>query len=266
MMIDLYEYYINNVKEDEYCYRFYKQITNVNKTYNVFSGYIETNNYEFKLFDVTEIIVKFRNLCQPQCPIDSNENKCWFYLICYYLNKNGYYIDQFPNILRRPPEEPSSFSEGEIKTYLISKGIHQNGTVTYASRRVLVSELDFKKSYDSLEIDIDINEMFQRISTRNASFQEMSEDEKLKEILNLIEHMLKKDGKYIEIQYDNVSFDYISDDLIIKYKKQTQCFRHASEDAIKERLMFTDIQKEFLIDLGIVIIKTIYHSLNETSK
>lgn len=262
MMIDLYEYYINNVKEDEYCYRFYKQITNVNKTYNVFSGYIETNNYEFKLFDVTEIIVKFRNLCQPQFPIDSNENKCWFYLICYYLNKNGYIIEQFPDVLRRPPEIPSNFTCDEIRTYLINKGIHRNGIVPYSERRVLVANLVFKQNINSVEVGIDIDNLFQKISTRQASFQEMSTDEKIKEIINLIEYMLKGEKGYSKVDYSSISLDYINEDLVKKYKKQVQCFRHASVSSLNERKTFNEKQKDFLIDLGIIILKVIYSIVN----
>lgn len=78
-MIDLYEFYFKNIKEEDYYYRFYSSIKNVNKTYNIFTGEQETSDYEFKLYDIDEIIEKFRSLCEPNCSSNSSENFCWFY-------------------------------------------------------------------------------------------------------------------------------------------------------------------------------------------
>ena len=44
--MDLKEFYFNNIQEEEYHYRFYDSIKDVNKIYNVFSGYEEVNDYE----------------------------------------------------------------------------------------------------------------------------------------------------------------------------------------------------------------------------
>ena len=64
--MDLKEYYLQNVKETDYHYRFRKTIQNSNITYNIFTGYEETNDYQFEIFDVEEAITKFRGLCQPE--------------------------------------------------------------------------------------------------------------------------------------------------------------------------------------------------------
>ena len=37
-MIDLREYYLDNISEDDYYYRFFSLIEGVNRTYNVFYG------------------------------------------------------------------------------------------------------------------------------------------------------------------------------------------------------------------------------------
>ena len=83
--------------------------------------------------------------------------------------------------------------------------------------------------------------MFMEISTRNARFENMTIDEKIKEIANLIENLL-----------------YVDDEIIKKYRKQIQCFRHSSNNALEERKQFSDEEKEFIIDYGITIIKLIY--------
>ena len=100
--MDLREYYLKNVKETDYHYRFLDLVKKVNYSFNVFYGASETQNYHFEIYDVEEAITKFRELCQPDVNF-SVENKCWFYLITYYLNMLGYEIKEFPRILARPP-------------------------------------------------------------------------------------------------------------------------------------------------------------------
>lgn len=100
--------------------------------------------------------------------------------------------------------------------------------------------------------------MFMKISTRNARFENMTIDEKIKEIANLIENLLYVDGNYIKLDYSKHCFEYVDDEIIKKYRKQIQCFRHSSNNALEERKQFSDEEKEFIIDYGITIIKLIY--------
>ena len=51
---------------------------------------------------------------------------------------------------------------------------------------------------------------------------------KLAEIANLIENMLKKDGKFFSIDYSLGCFDYINGEIVKKYRHKLQCFRHSS--------------------------------------
>ena len=99
--MDLKEFYFQNIKESEYHYRFLESVKKVNYTYNIFCGEEETQNYQFEIYDVEEAITKFKELCQPDVDF-SGENKCWFYLITYYLHMLGYEIKEFPRILARP--------------------------------------------------------------------------------------------------------------------------------------------------------------------
>ena len=45
--MDLKEFYFQNVQQNEYHYRFYSSIKNVNNTYNIFSGYEDVNGKYF---------------------------------------------------------------------------------------------------------------------------------------------------------------------------------------------------------------------------
>lgn len=260
--MDIKEFYFQNIQELEYHYRFYDSIKNVNRVYNIFDGYTEIDDYTFEVFDVEEAITKFRELCQPEMNFGNSENKCWFYLITYYLYKMGYEIKEFPRVLARPPVDPSDFTYGDIRNRIISRGEDANGTVRYATRRAFVAGLTFELKSNHIGIDNSIYQKFIEISNRQASFNNMSTDEKLSEIANLIENMLKKNGHFIKQDYSLICFDYISDETVTSYRKKMQCFRHASSEAIAERSSYSEEQKNFFVDLGLTIIKVIHKLIN----
>lgn len=246
--MDIKEFYFQNIQELEYHYRFYDSIKNVNRVYNIFDGYTKIDDYTFEVFDVEEAITKFRELCQPEMNFGNSENKCWFYLITYYLYKMGYEIKEFPRVLARPPVDPSDFTYGDIRNRIISRGEDVNGTVRYATRRAFVAGLTFELKSNHIGIDNSIDQRFIEISNRQASFNNMSTDEKLSEIANLIENMLKKNGHFIKPDYSLICFDYISDETVTSYRKKMQCFRHASSEAIAERSSYSEEQKNFFVD------------------
>ncbi len=256
--MDLREFYFQNIQESEYHHRFCDTIKDVNKIYNVFDEYQEVDDYEFEIYDEEEAITKFKELCQPEKSFSDSESKSWFYLITYYLYKSGYEIKEFPRVLARPPVEPSDFTYGEIRNRIIALGNDDNGTVRYATRRAFVANLTFELKANHISIDNSINQKFVEISNRQSSFNNMSTDEKLSEIANLLENLLKKNGRFINLDYSTICFDYISNDTIAKYRKQMQCFRHATEEAINERNSYSEEQKNFFVDYGLTIIKVVH--------
>lgn len=116
--MDLKDFYLQNVKTDEYHYRFMDSVKNVNKVYNIFTGYEEISDFDFEIYDAEEAILKFRELCQPEVSFSDNEKKCWFYLIFYYLHKAGYEIKEFPRALSRQPLAPITPGAGKYKTII----------------------------------------------------------------------------------------------------------------------------------------------------
>ncbi|WP_339000917.1 hypothetical protein VNN37_10320 (plasmid) [Lactococcus garvieae] len=252
---------MDNITSDDYYYKFYKDIRDVNEIDNNFFG-VEEDYLSFEIYDTEEVIAKFKDLCQPRNERSmEKEETCWFYIILFYLSKMGYYIEEFPRLTARPPLEPFKFIYEEIRSKLIDEGkVEEDGRVTYNERRKLVRNLTFAKNDEHKGLDYDIESKFKEISNRNATFQEMSTDEKLAEIINLIEHMLKVNGKYIKLDYSKNCFDYIDDDTIIKYKNKLQCFRHSSPQSISERDSFSEDQKKFMVDYGIIILNGIHIS------
>lgn len=261
--MDLRRYYLENISDKEYYYKFYNLINDINNTYNIFSGIQETYDYSFELDGIDEAIEKFQYLCQPENESHSDEDKCWFYLVLYYLNKCGYVIEEFPRLVEHPPMDTYDFVNKQIRNRLISEGKDDNGTVRYVERRRLVASLTFTQLDSHIELAESIEKKFKDISNRQASFQNMSTDEKLAEIANLIENMLKKNNKFLSIDYSTVCFNYIDESKIKEYRKKLQCFRHSSSNSLEERASFTKEQKMFLIDYGLIIIKTIYVLTND---
>lgn len=256
--MDLKDFYLRNIKDTEYHFRFNESIKNVNQVFNIFDGLQEVEDYAFEVFDVDEAITKFRELCQPELTYYDNEKKVWFYLVCYYLFKMGYEIKEFPRILARPPIEPYDFAYDQIRAKIIAEGNDENGTVRYKTRRKYVANLTFELKSSHIELEDAIEQKFIEISNRNASFDNMSTDEKLAEIANLIENLLKKDGKFATPDYTSVCLDFISNDSVTRYRKKMQCFRHSSDEAIAERKTFTEEQKSFFVDYGLTLVKVVH--------
>jgi hypothetical protein len=161
-------------------------------------------------------------------------------------------------LLARRPVAPSDFTYGEIRNRIIAQGDDDIGTVQYAVRRTFVTRLTFEQKSTNVDIDDSINQKFVEISNRQASFNNMKIDEKLAEIANLIESLLKKNGKFLTPDYSTICFEYISNDVVTSYRKKMHCFRHATDDAIAERNNYSEEQKSFFVDYGLTIVKVIY--------
>ena len=255
--MDIREFYLQNIKESEYHYRFFDSVKGVNHTYNIFYGEEETQEYQFEIYDVEEAITKFKELCQPNVTF-SNENECWFYLITYYLHTHGYEIKEFPRILARPPVNPTDFTYGDIRNRIIAQGGDDNGTVRYATRRAFVAKLTFVQKSCNIEVNDCINQKFIEISTRQASFNNMHIDEKIAEIANLIENLLKHGEKFITPEYEKICGEFIDDSIVKSYRKKMQCVTHCTEKAIVERQGYSEEQKNFFVDYGLTIVKAIH--------
>lgn len=255
-MIDLKAFYLKHVKDSSPYIKYYDNIeAGIGNSPFDFS----TESFEVIIHDKHEAKQKFKQLIQPGNTY-SNLDSLKFILLCFYLNYHGYYIKQFPNFLSLPTNL-NNFATDKIRNYLIVKEKDNNGTVRWAERRKFIGELQFekgKKIYTNFHESIE--ERFREISTRGAAFDNMSNHEKLKEIANYLENLLKVDGKYISIN-KNKMLNLISDDFIKKYRNTLQCYRHSTESSLKQRGKLKD-KESFLIYLGISII----HGLQNTKQ
>ncbi|MBU3105141.1 hypothetical protein [Clostridium gasigenes] len=126
-----------------------------------------------------------------------------------------------------------------------------------------------KKDIEDFKIEDDegispveeLDKLIQKISTRNAQFSEMALDEKLKEIGNVIENLLKDGKKFITLDYNDISLGFIEEVDVKGLRKKVQCFRHSSKDSIDERKTYTEKQKQFMVEFGVVISNLIFNEL-----
>ena len=264
-MVNLVDYYKDNIKKDDYYYRFYNDLITIPEkteqemleSFGVCEKY--KDNAEFNIYDIKDAIEKFKDLCDPDIDMSANKiNHKSFYFLSYYLKNNGYYIEEFPHILDRPPMDPIRFTINDIRNKAFELQLNIGNTVKYQTRRQIIRNFHFSKKNENIEISDDINILFEKISLRNAKFEDMTADEKLCDICNLIENMLSENKQFDAIDYDKIGLGYIDNEIVKRYRKQIQCFRHASEESLNERKKYSENQKNFLIDYGIVIIKTIH--------
>ena len=127
-----------------------------------------------------------------------------------------------------------------------------------------IKEICLKHIDDDYRIKMpdDLNKKIELISTRNATFEQMPADEKIKELGNLIEYMLKGKNGFASVDY-SFSSNLIDEDSVIKFRKKIQCFRHSSKESIKERNSFSKEQKSFLIEYGILLNVYIYNQISK---
>lgn len=116
---------------------------------------------------------------------------------------------------------------------------------------------------ENIAVHKDLDDKIKMISTRNAAFNQMAIDEKLKEIGNVIEYLLKDNGKFLTIDYETNSAGFLNETVVKELRKKLQCFRHSSKESIIERNSFNDQQKEFMIEFGIIICNFIYKELEK---
>lgn len=153
----------------------------------------------------------------------------------------------------------------ELLNYYENLKLKNNELTDYSKKRINdirsdIQKLKMNSSEKVVPID-SLKELIQNISTRNAKFDEMATDEKLKELGNLIEYLLKKDGKFITLDYQYISRGLITEENIKSYRKAIQCFRHSAESSITERKEYSEQQKRFMIEYGIVVCNMIYNEI-----
>lgn len=211
---------------------------------------------EFIYFDDNEMIERFKELISP-----NNEryyhNKTLnkeFQLIRQYLHNQGYRIAQFPNALHIS-NTLYNFAYNQIRSYIQTKR-NSLGTVTWDERRILINELDFfNEDFVFQKVPDDLQTVIKKISLRDATWEQQTDDEKLRTIAEVIENLMKlSNGKFLSVDESDF-YGLFTEEQLKNFRKQLQVFRHSHKQALEERESeFDESRKKFLIHLGIVIL------------
>lgn len=215
---------------------------------------IELENYIY--IDDNDVILRFKELISPNNETNF-KNKIFnkeFQLIRQYLDNQGYRIAQFPNALHIP-NTLHNFAYNQIRSYIQTKR-NSLGTVTWDERRILINELNFfNEDFVFQKVPDDLQTVIKKISLRDATWEQQTDDEKLRTIAEVIENLMKlSNGKFLSVDESNF-YGLFTEEQLKNFRKQLQVFRHSHKQALEERESeFDESRKKFLIHLGIVIL------------
>lgn len=215
---------------------------------------IELENYIYN--DENEVISRFKEMISPNNETNF-KNKIFnkeFQLIRQYLDNQGYRIAQFPNALHIP-NTLHNFAYNQIRSYIQTKR-NSLGTVTWDERRILINELNFfNEDFVFQKVPDDLQTVIKKISLRDATWEQQTDDEKLRTIAEVIENLMKlSNGKFLSVDESNF-YGLFTEEQLKNFRKQLQVFRHSHKQALEERESeFDESRKKFLIHVGIVIL------------
>ena len=215
---------------------------------------IELENYIY--IDDNEVISRFKELISPDNETNFN-NKIFnkeFQLIRQYLDNQGYRIAQFPNALHIP-NTLHNFAYNQIRSYIQTKR-NSLGTGTWDGRRMRINELNFfNEDFVFQKVPEDLQTVIKRISLRDATWEQQTDDEKLRTIAEVIENLMKlSNGKFLSVDESNF-YGLFTEGQLKNFRKQLQVFRHSHKQALEERESeFDESRKKFLMHLGIVLL------------
>ena len=215
---------------------------------------IELENYIYN--DENEVISRFKELISPNNETNF-KNKIFnkeFQLIRQYLDNQGYRIAQFPNALHTP-NSLYDFAYNQIRSNIQTKR-NSGGTVTWDERRILINELNFlNEAFVFQKVPEDLQTIIKKISLRDATWEQQTDDEKLRTIAEVIENLMKlSNGKFLSVDESDF-YGLFKEEQLKNFRKQLQVFRHSHKQALEDREPeFDESRKKFLIHLGIVIL------------
>ena len=253
--MDLTKYFFDRYDKNKYPY--YERILQHYDT-NMFK------NYPCRFIDDDEIIFKWKAYTYPSSFEDDDETIFEFIIMSFYLLNEGYVIEEHPKLLFKIAA-PSYISEGILKEATRTKiGTKSNGAVAWADRRMYSNSLNFIKKNNEIPYSTNMQDIFKLVSSANKEFKDMTIDEKLEQIRNVFSYIGKtENGKYININIDEISKGYVTKNQLMNYQNELQCFRHGEKEMITKRREYTEQQKQFLIDYGLMLINATERYLNE---
>src|SRR5699024_8681321 len=162
-----------------------------------------------------------------------------------WLKENEYYIEEFPNVIQQQLSL-KEFGYDTIRNRIYNNRGNTTGSVTWEERRQLIDALTIKKRKDfpAFKIKQEIKEIISEISCGKGELHTLVLDEQLSLLNNTIEYLLKEKNGYKKINQE-IFYEFINEEKIIKFRKDTHIFRQGSKEAISERREWSEEKKKF---------------------
>ena len=226
---------------------------------------INLSNYRYKSHDA--IIYSFKEILKPK--YGGNKSKIhsdyWdsdfeeYQVIMPWLKKNDYYIEEFPNVIQNQVDL-KTLGYDMIRNKVQFNSETSAGSVAWEQRRQLIDSLTIKKRNDfpAFSIQTSVKEIIREVSIGKGELHTLELDEQLVLLSNTIEYLLKEKSGFKEISSE-IFYDFLDEEEVKKFRKDTHAFRHGNSEAIGERKSWSDSKKIFYVRLGIIIITNIYN-------
>ncbi|MGC9651008.1 hypothetical protein ACO2FA_13090 [Staphylococcus warneri] len=105
-----------------------------------------------------------------------------------------------------------------------------------------------------------MNTTINKIANGRGGLEHQTVDDQLGTLNNCIEYLLKKGGKFKDVS-ESVFYEFLNNTDIMKYRKDTHIFRHASTEALEEKSKWSNAKKQFYIRLGVIMVTAIYDDI-----
>lgn len=217
---------------------------------------------DFEYVDEEQVIESFRDLLKPKYNSGgfgdySRMDSIEFSAIMEWLNENNFVIREFPNAIQRKMSL-KSFGSDTIRSYIQSKnpGLSK---VAWSDRRALIDTLTIERKYvdSSFAVEDGIDDIMKEIAMGTGSFDNQSKENKLANLNNCVEYLLKDKKKFRKVE-SYIFYDFLNESDVIKFRKETHVFRHHDREAIVSRNGWSERKKDFYIRMGIIIVTEVY--------
>ncbi len=256
-MIKLLKYYSENFSKHVNFYYDDRHLKNLISDYETYKKLEDSLDF----VDDRQIIESWKSMLYPgQYNDEFSEvfDELRFLYMSYYLWNEKYIVKDFTDIFnvfkgRNNLSNVILYNSTEDKY-----GRNDKGHVTWKNRRKFIDNLSLIKKTGILTVKKEIDDLFVKISTRTSDFHSMSTDEKLENIRNVYEYLIVEYGGFYKIDYITEFMGFINEENLKKYSKLLHIFRHGNPDSIKERAMYSENEKKYMIDFGILILNKLH--------
>jgi hypothetical protein len=213
------------------------------------------DDVELKIIDFDDAINTWKQVLIAAVDSISHEDDIKFLLTSFFLFNNGYQIEQFPSLLKNIKSlfETSNFFRIQTSIKFGFEGVA--GGVKYEHRREFIRNLTFKKLETALSYtEEDLEVLLRKISLNDIDFKSKSLNEQLVDIRNAYENLTITTTGFDIVNFEELTFNYITSEMAKDFTKRLHAFRHAKEESLLERGGYSDEQKKFFVDFGILLL------------